>query len=86
MTDIINLNNTLPLHPFSDELSATLVPDEQRQLLATALRQHTAVDNPRATYLRLDGPLLQDYSGGIWQFYTLSNGGALWPRKQMRIR
>jgi hypothetical protein len=48
---------------------------EPHRLLAAALRQHTAVDNPEP-HLRWMDRLCADYSGGVWNFYTLSNGGA----------
>ncbi|MCU6244118.1 antirestriction protein [Enterobacter asburiae] len=81
MTDIINLNDTLPLPPqpasSSPALTATLVQDEQR---ISFWPQHFG-SIPQ--WITLE-PLIfawmdrfcADYSGGIWNFYTLSNGGA----------
>ncbi|WP_101701450.1 antirestriction protein [Citrobacter sp. L55] len=77
MTDMLNLNNTLPLHPSSDELSATLVSDELR---VDFWPQHFG-NIPQCITLEprifawMDR-LCADYHGGIWQFYMLSNGGA----------
>ncbi len=34
------------------------------------------MDNPGAAYFRWMGRFCDEYSGGIWSFYTLSNGGA----------
>ncbi|MGL3101394.1 antirestriction protein [Enterobacter asburiae] len=83
MTDIINLNDTLPLQPQSagassaPALTATAVPDEQR---VGFWPQHFG-SIPQWIILEphifawMDR-FCADYSGGIWQFYTLSNGGA----------
>lgn len=58
-------------------ITATIVADEQRILFwpqhFSAIPQWVMLE-PRI-YVWLDR-LCSDYSGGIWQFYTLSNGGA----------
>ncbi|EPM5305926.1 antirestriction protein [Cronobacter sakazakii] len=81
MTDMINLNDTLPLPPqpasSSPALTATLIQDEQR---ISFWPQHFG-SIPQ--WITLE-PLIfawmdrfcADYSGGIWTFYTLNNGGA----------
>ena len=83
MTDMINLNDApllLP-QPLADntppELIATLIPDEQR---LSFWPQHFG-SIPQ--WITLEPHIFAwmdhfcaDYSGGIWQFYTLSNGGA----------
>lgn len=81
MTDIINLNDTLPLPPqpagSSPALTATLVQDEQR---LSFWPQHFGcipqwiIIEP--TVFAWMDRFCADYSGGIWNFYTLSNGGA----------
>ena len=81
MTDIINLNDTLPLPPqlagFSPALTSALVPDEQR---VSFWPQHFGsipqwiILEP--TVFAWMNRFCADYSGGIWNFYTLSNGGA----------
>lgn len=83
MTDIINLNdNHLPLPQTAGDngtpaLTATPVPDEQRlsfwsQHFGTVPQWITLEPHIFAWMDRL----CADYSGGNWQFYTLSNGGA----------
>lgn len=83
MTDIINLNdNHLPLPQTVDDngtpvLTATPIPDEQRlsfwpQYFGIVPQWITLEPHIFAWMDRL----CADYSGGIWQFYTLSNGGA----------
>ncbi|EMU5531736.1 TPA: antirestriction protein [Klebsiella pneumoniae] len=81
MTDIINLNDTLPLPPqpagSSQALAATLVQDEQRidfwpQHFGSIPQWITLEPHIFAWMDRL----CADYSGGVWNFYTLSNGGA----------
>lgn len=83
MTDIINLNDNALLlpQPVADNtppvLTATLIPDEQR---LSFWPQHFG-NIPQWIMLepRIFGwmdRLCTDYAGGIWQFYTLSNGGA----------
>ncbi|TKK13061.1 restriction endonuclease [Enterobacter cancerogenus] len=81
MTDIINLNDILPLPPqpasSSPALTATLVQDEQR---ISFWPQHFGsipqwiILEP--TVFACMDRFCTDYHGGIWQFYTLSNGGA----------
>ncbi|WP_050863325.1 MULTISPECIES: antirestriction protein [Enterobacter] len=81
MTDIINLNDILPLPPqpasSSPALTATLVQDEQR---ISFWPQHFGsipqwiILEP--TVFSWMDRFCTDYHGGIWQFYTLSNGGA----------
>lgn len=83
MTDMINLNDTpllLP-QPVTDNtppvLNATLIPDEQRlsfwpQHFGSIPQWITLEPHIFAWMDRF----CADYSGGIWQFYTLSNGGA----------
>ncbi|HBY9715006.1 TPA: antirestriction protein [Klebsiella aerogenes] len=81
MTDIINLNDNNLLRPQSaDEastLTATLVPDEQR---ADFWPQHFGsipqwITLEPTVFAWMDR-FCTDYSGGIWNFYKLSNGGA----------
>lgn len=83
MTDIINLNDTLQLQPQSTDagsapaLTAMPVPDEQR---ADFWPQHFG-NIPQwiilePTIFAWMDRYCADYNGGIWQFYTLSNGGA----------
>ncbi|WP_191939291.1 antirestriction protein [Pantoea agglomerans] len=83
MTDIINLNNALPLQPqpagagSAPALTATLVKDEQR---VGFWPQHFGsipqwIILEPTVFAWMDR-FCADYSGGIWQFYTLSNGGA----------
>ncbi|MBL5841285.1 antirestriction protein [Enterobacter asburiae] len=79
MTDIINLNNNL-LRPQSageaSALTATPVPDERR---VDFWPQHFGsipqwIILEPTVFAWMDR-LCADYHGGIWQFYTLSNGG-----------
>ncbi|UCQ27491.1 antirestriction protein [Edwardsiella tarda] len=83
MTDIINLNDTLPLQPQHTNtgsalaLTATPVPDEQR---LSFWPQHFGsipqwIILEPTVFAWMDR-FCTDYRGGIWQFYTLSNGGA----------
>lgn len=83
MTDIINLNDTLPLQPQSADassapaLTATLVSDEQRisfwpRHFGNIPKWTTLEPHIFAWMYRF----CEDYSGGIWNFYTLSNNGA----------
>ncbi|HFF8440728.1 TPA: antirestriction protein [Serratia marcescens] len=83
MTDIINLNdNNLLLPPSTGDdsipaLAATLVPDEQR---VGFWPQHFGsipqwIILEPTVFAWMDR-LCAEYCGGIWQFYTLSNGGA----------
>lgn len=83
MTDIININdnNQLPLQAIDEgsapALTATPVPDEQR---VEFWPQHFAnipqwVTLEPQVFAWMDR-FCADYSGGIWDFYTLSNGGA----------
>lgn len=82
MTDIINLNDNL-LRPQSvdeaptPELTATPVPDEQR---VEFWPQHFGsipqwITLEPTIFAWMDR-LCADYCGGIWNLYTLSNGGA----------
>ncbi|MCW1828935.1 antirestriction protein [Enterobacter asburiae] len=80
MTDIINLNNNL-LRPQSageaSALTATPVPDERR---VDFWPQHFGsipqwIILEPTVFAWMDR-LCADYHGGIWNFYTLSNGGA----------
>ena len=81
MTDMINLNDTLPLPPqpasSSPALTATLVQDEQR---ISFWPQHFGLIPQWVTLEpRIFGwmdRLCEDYCGGIWNLYTLNNGGA----------
>lgn len=81
MTDIINLNDNNLLHQKSaDEVSAlaaTLVPDEQRvgfwPLHFGNIPQWIILEPTAFAWM---DRFCASYSGGIWQFYTLSNGGA----------
>ncbi|MCS4267751.1 antirestriction protein [Serratia sp. BIGb0163] len=83
MTDIISLNDNIPLLPQSaanngtSALTATLVPDADRQ---SFWLQHFG-DIPQ--WLRIESPifawldlLCEHYCGDYWEFYALSNGGA----------
>ena len=81
MTDIINLHDTLPLPPqpagSAPALTAILVQDEQR---LSFWPQHFG-SIPQ--WLTLEPTVFAwmdrfcaDYRGGIWNVYTLSNGGA----------
>lgn len=83
MTDIINLNdNNLLLPPSTGDdstpaLAAILVPDEQR---VGFWPQHFGsipqwITLEPMVFAWMDR-LCAEYCGGIWQFYTLSNGGA----------
>ncbi|MGC6031643.1 antirestriction protein [Enterobacter kobei] len=83
MTDIINPDDALPLPPQSagassaPALTATPVPDEQR---VGFWPQHFG-NIPQwiilePTVFAWMDRFCADYSGGIWHFYTLSNGGA----------
>lgn len=83
MTDMININdnNQLPLQAIDDgsvpASIATLVPDEQR---VEFWPQHFAnipqwITLEPQVFAWMDR-FCADYSGGIWNFYTLSNGGA----------
>ncbi|PXK81728.1 antirestriction protein [Klebsiella variicola] len=81
MTDIINLNDTLPLPPqpasSSPALTATLLQDEQRISFWPghfgSIPQWIILE---PTVFAWMDRFCTDYHGGIWQFYTLSNGGA----------
>jgi len=81
MTDIINLNDTLPLRPqpasSSPALTATLVQDEQRISFWPghfgSIPKWIILE---PTVFAWMDRFCTDYHGGIWQFYTLSNGGA----------
>lgn len=81
MTDIINLNDTLPLPPqparSSPALTATLVQDEQRISFWPghfgSIPQWIILE---PTVFAWMDRFCTDYHGGIWQLYTLSNGGA----------
>ncbi len=75
MTDIINLNDTLPLPPqpasSSTALTATLVQDEQR---ISFWPQHFGsipqwIAPEPLIFARMDR-FCADYSGGIWNFFT----------------
>ena len=81
MTDIINLNDNSLLRPQpADEastLTATPVPDEQR---VDFWPQHFGripqwIILEPTVFAWMDR-FCADYIGGIWQFYTLNNGGA----------
>ncbi len=83
MTDIININDNhqRPLQAGDNgsapALTATPVPDEQR---VEFWPQHFG-NIPQWITLELQvfawmDRFCADYSGGIWNFYTLSNGGA----------
>ncbi|HED1593643.1 antirestriction protein [Enterobacter kobei] len=82
MTNTINPNDTLPLPPqpacSSPALTATRVQDEQR---ISFWPQHFG-NIPQwimlePTVFAWMDRFCTDYHGGIWNFYTLSNGGAL---------
>ncbi|HGY4225331.1 TPA: antirestriction protein [Citrobacter amalonaticus] len=76
------MNNTTNLHPLSDTentntLTATLLPDEQRidfwpQYFGN-IPQWITLEPHIFTWM---DRFCTGYCGGIWQFYTLSNGGA----------
>lgn len=83
MTDMINLNDTLPLQlqpagaGSAPALNAILVPDEQRVAFWPqhfgSIPQWIILE---PTVFAWMDRFCADYHGGIWQFYTLSNGGA----------
>lgn len=83
MTDIINLNdNNLLLTPstgddFAPALAATLVPDEQRVGFWPqhfgSIPQWITLESTVFSWM---DRLCAEYCGGVWQFYTLSNGAA----------
>ncbi|PWI79195.1 restriction endonuclease, partial [Enterobacter sp. CGMCC 5087] len=83
MTDIINLNDTLPLQTqpagtgSAPALTATLVPDNQRVEFWPehfgSIPQWIILE---PTVFAWMDRFCADYNGGIWNFYTLSNGGA----------
>lgn len=83
MTDIINLNDASLLlpQPAADNtppvLTATLVPDWQRAAFWPQrfgnIPQWITLEPIIFAWMNR---LCADYCGGIWQFYTLSNGGA----------
>jgi hypothetical protein len=58
----------------TDVITATLVPEDQR--LGT-LPRYFGAKLTRAEMLVYDwmGALCEEYSGGYWEFYALSNGG-----------
>ena len=81
MTDIINLNDNNLLRPQSageaNSLTTTPVPDEQR---VDFWPQHFGsipqwIILEPTVFAWMDR-FCTDYIGGIWQFYTLNNGGA----------
>ena len=81
MTDIININNKLTIRVGNDgsepTLTAMSVADEQR---VEFWPQHFG-NIPQWITLEPQGfawmdRFCADYSGGIWSFYSLSNGGA----------
>ncbi len=83
MNHIINLNDTHSLLPQSTNassapaLTTTLVPDEQR---IAFWPQHFGnipqwITLEPTVFAWMDR-FCTDYIGGIWNFYTLSNGGA----------
>lgn len=83
MADMININNNnqLPLQAIDDgsapALTATPVPDEQR---VEFWSQHFGsipqwITLEPQVFAWMDR-FCADYSGGIWNLYTLSNGGA----------
>ncbi|MGJ3445177.1 antirestriction protein [Enterobacter sp. PTB] len=83
MTDIINLNDPLPLQTqpagtgSAPALTAALVPDEQRVAFWPEhfgrIPQWIILE---PTVFAWMDRFCADYNGGIWNFYTLSNGGA----------
>ncbi|EMG7905854.1 antirestriction protein [Enterobacter ludwigii] len=83
MTDIFNLNDTFLLQPqaagagSAPALTAILVPDEQRVVFWPqhfgSILQWIILE---PTVFAWMDRFCADYHGGIWQFYTLSNGGA----------
>ncbi len=83
MTDIISLNDSIPLLPQSaanngtSALTAILVPDADRQSFWLQhfgdIPQWLRIESPIFSWLDL---LCKDYHGDYWEFYTLSNGGA----------
>ncbi|ELD3253259.1 antirestriction protein [Enterobacter hormaechei] len=83
MTNIINLNDTLPLQTqpagtgSAPVLTATLVPDEHRISFWPqhfgSIPQWIILEPTVFTWM---DRFCADYSSGIWSFYTLSNGGA----------
>lgn len=81
MTYIINLNDTLPLQPqpagSAPALTAALVQDEQRvdfwPQYFGSIPQWIILE---PTVFAWMDRFCEDYCGGIWNFYLLSNGGA----------
>lgn len=83
MTDIININdnNQLPLQADDNgsahALAATPVPDEQRvefwQQHFGSIPQWITLEPQVFAWM---DRFCADYSGGIWNFYSLNNGGA----------
>ena len=81
MTDIININNKLTIRVGNDgsepTLTAMSVADEQR---VEFWPQHFGnipqwITREPQVFAWMDR-FCADYSGGIWSFYSLSNGGA----------
>lgn len=83
MTDTINLNNNNLLRPQfayeapTPELTAAPVPDEQRIAFWPqhfgSIPQWITLEPQIFAWM---DRLCEGYCGGIWNFYTLSNGGA----------
>jgi hypothetical protein len=58
------------------ELTVTQVPDEQRIDFWPSTLALSRSGYPGAAYFAWMDRFCEGYSGGIWSFYTLSNGGA----------
>ncbi|PEH73928.1 antirestriction protein [Edwardsiella tarda] len=83
MTNMTDLHDTLPLFPLADKadptttLTATLIPDERRihfwPQYFGGIPQWIMLEPHIFSWM---DRLCTDYHGGVWAFYTLSNGGA----------
>lgn len=73
--------------PQTSSLTATVVPDHQRSrfwpLHFGRIPQWLILESHVFGWL---DRLCADYNGGSWDFYTLDNGGHLWPPKSMAIK
>jgi hypothetical protein len=68
----MNANNT---HNANDSITATLVPEQQRMMVTAQLfGMHFPMKLEPFVFYWADG-ISENYQGGCWAFYTLSNGG-----------
>ena len=56
-------------------VTSTLVPTDQRTLVTAKLFGHLFPTRIEPTVFNMAQYLSKDYTGGYWEFYTLSNGG-----------